>query len=95
MIGAKNPNDYFTLAAVRPDPPKGSSGMAGRTRIVLAVGPHESGWGIDRDGEWVHPCASREEAKAAANKMARDLTDTGHPCRVLVHGESGHYARQD
>ena len=93
MSAMRNPDSYFSLAAIRPEARKSPNGLGGRARVVLAVGPHGSGWAIDRDGEWINPCGSREEAKAAANRMARDLTDTGHPCRVLVHGEPGYFTR--
>jgi hypothetical protein len=34
----------------------------------------------------------REEAKAAANKRARALQDSGRACQVRVTGEHGYFA---
>jgi len=61
-------------------------------RLVLTVGPCAEGWGVERDGAWSGHSRTRDEAKAAANKQARELMDAGHPCQVVVQGETGYFA---
>lgn len=67
------------------------AGKSGLDRATFTVAPHMGGWAVEHDGEFV-ACASKEEAKAAANKGARAAQDSGRPCQVRVSGELGFFA---
>jgi len=75
----------------RPIEPQTSTRRAQRERVVLAVRPHDDGWAVEQEGRWFDQSQTREEAKAAANKHARQLFDDGRPCQVVVQGETGYF----
>ncbi len=58
-------------------------------RSVLTVVRQDGSWAVELNGELFGLSADKEIAKAAANKRARELQDSGHPCQVRVTGESG------
>jgi hypothetical protein len=60
-------------------------------REILTVSRDEGRWAVEHRGEYSNHTAEKEEAKAAANKRARQLQDEGHPCLVRVTGEHGFY----
>lgn len=60
-------------------------------RIVLTVSPHDGAWAVERAGEFSGFSSTKDEAKAAAHKQARQLQDSGQPCQVVVAGESGFF----
>jgi hypothetical protein len=61
-------------------------------RAVLTVRRHEAGWAVELEGELFGVSSEREIAKAAANRRAREMQDSGRPCLVRVHGETGFFA---
>jgi hypothetical protein len=61
-------------------------------RAVLTVRRHETGWAVELEGELFGVSSEREIAKAAANRRAREMQDSGRPCLVRVHGETGFFA---
>ena len=78
-----------------PPLPKGPSNMAVRgagDRETLTVVRHEGGWAVEHMGVFSDHTIDREEAKAAANKRARALQDSGRACQVRVTGEHGYFA---
>ena len=61
-------------------------------RETLTVARHEGRWAVEHMGIFSDHTSDREEAKAAANKRARALQDSGRPCQVRVTGEHGFFA---
>ncbi|WP_269713407.1 DUF2188 domain-containing protein [Caulobacter sp. NIBR2454] len=61
----------------------------GFERIIFTVLPHDGQWAVESDGAFTNHSSSKEEVKAAANKMARAAQDAGTPCQVRVSGEHG------
>ena len=61
-------------------------------RAVLTVLRHEGVWAVELDGELFGRSQDQEVAKAAANRRAREIQDTGRACQVRVSGETGFYA---
>jgi hypothetical protein len=47
---------------------------------------------VQHSGAISDACRTKEEAKAAANKLARASQDAGRPCQVRVSGEDGYFA---
>lgn len=60
-------------------------------RAVLAVVRLEGRWAVQLDGELFGESPDKEIAKAAANRRAREVQDSGRACQVLVSGEAGFY----
>jgi hypothetical protein len=60
-------------------------------RAVLTVARHEGVWSVELDGERFGHSPDKEEAKAAANRHARQIQDEGRPCQVRVSGEHGFF----
>lgn len=60
-------------------------------RVVLTVSPHDGAWAVERSGEYSSLSPTKDEAKAAAHKQARQLQDSGQPCQVVVAGEAGFF----
>lgn len=58
-------------------------------RAVLTVARQDGLWAVELDGQFFGHSANKEEAKAAANKHARQMQDGGRPCQVRVSGEHG------
>jgi hypothetical protein len=61
-------------------------------RETVTVARHEGRWAVEHHGEFFDHTGDKEEAKAAANKRARALQDSGRPCQVRVSGEHGFFA---
>lgn len=61
-------------------------------RAVLTVRRHQGAWAVELDGELFGHSPEREVARAAANRRAREMQDSGRPCQVRVSGETGFYA---
>src|SRR5437588_328968 len=55
-------------------------------RAVLTVERHEGRWAVAHEGGHFGHSADKEEAKAAANKRARQMLDAGQPCQVRITG---------
>jgi hypothetical protein len=60
-------------------------------RAVLTVLGLERVWAVELDGELFGQSRDREIAKAAANRRAREMQETGRACRVRVSREPGFY----
>jgi len=61
-------------------------------RAVLTVIRHEGEWAVELEGELFGHSRDREISKAAAHRRAREMQESGRPCRVWVSGETGFYA---
>jgi hypothetical protein len=61
-------------------------------RMVFTVTRHNGRWAVEHEGEYFGHAIDKEEAKATANKRARQAQDGGRPCQVRVSGENGFYA---
>jgi hypothetical protein len=59
---------------------------------VLTVARHEGHWAVELDGQLFGESSDKEIAKAAANRRAREVVDSGRACQVRVSGEDGFYA---
>lgn len=68
------------------------SARTGPPRAIFTVCSVNGGWAVEHEGEFFDRCASKEEAKAAANKRARAAQDAGKACQVRITGESGFFA---
>jgi hypothetical protein len=53
---------------------------------------HLGGWAVRHEGVYSDLSASREEAMASANRMARAASTVGRPSRVTVSDEPGYLA---
>jgi hypothetical protein len=60
-------------------------------RAVLTVAKHEGLWAVELEGQRFGHSIEKEEAKAAANKHARQMQDGGRACQVRVSGEHGYF----
>ncbi len=58
-------------------------------RKLVKVAPLNGAWTVQLEDGPVDTFGTKDEAKAAANKLARSTQDAGSPCRVDVHGELG------
>jgi hypothetical protein len=61
-------------------------------RETITVAKHDGRWAVEHQGVFHDHTSDREEAKAAANKRARALQDSGRACQVRVSGEHGFFA---
>jgi hypothetical protein len=61
-------------------------------RAVLTVTKHDGRWAVEYEGAFFGHTADKDEARATANKRARQMQDTGTPCLVRVSGEHGFFA---
>ncbi len=61
-------------------------------RAVLTVTRTEGVWRVEQDGQEFGHSEDKEIAKAAANRRAREMIDTGRACQVRVSGEHGFWA---
>lgn len=62
-------------------------------REVLTVLRRDDAWAVELDGELFGRSTDKEVSKAAANKRARQMQDSGRLCLVRVSGEAGFYSR--
>lgn len=58
-------------------------------RAILTVTQHNGLWLVEHEGEPFGHSSDKEVAKAAANRHARTLLDSGRTCQVRVFGELG------
>ncbi len=70
---------------------EGAARAEKQTRTIFTITPHGAGWAVEHDGEMLHPCSTVEEARAAANRLARACQDQGQLCQVNVSGERGFF----
>lgn len=61
-------------------------------RALLTISRREGAWTADLDGAVFSQSDDKEEVKAAANRRAREIVDTGRLCQVRVSGEHGFFA---
>jgi len=61
-------------------------------RAVLTVARLEGVWRVEHEGSSFGHSPDKEVAKAAANRHAREMLDSGTPCQVRVQGEVGYGA---
>jgi hypothetical protein len=62
-------------------------------RATLTVLRHAGLWVVEHDGERFGHSPDKEIAKAAANKRARQMQDSGRACLVRVSGDLGVFVR--
>jgi hypothetical protein len=60
-------------------------------RAILTVLRHAGSWVVEHDGEHFGHSPDKEIAKAAANKLARQMQDNGRACQVRVTGDLGYF----
>ncbi len=58
---------------------------------MLTVTRHDGGWAVEHEGAYFGHSTDKEVAKAAANKLARQMLDGGRACQVRVSGELGYF----
>ena len=63
-------------------------------RAILTVVQRDGAWVVELEGQVFGESSDKEVAKAAANKRARQLQDSGQACQVRVSGELGFYSVQ-
>ncbi|MET0338285.1 MAG: hypothetical protein ABW063_11075 [Caulobacter sp.] len=61
-------------------------------RVVFVVTRDRGLWAVEHLGECFDHAVDKEEAKASANKRARQAQDAGRSCQVRVNGETGYMA---
>jgi hypothetical protein len=61
-------------------------------RIIFTVTRDRELWAVEHLGEYFDHTREKSEAKASANKRAREAQDAGRPCQVRVTGEVGYLA---
>jgi hypothetical protein len=61
-------------------------------RAVLTVLRHDEAWAVELDGEIFGQSRDPSVSRAAANRRARELQDSGRACQVRVSGETGFFA---
>jgi hypothetical protein len=61
--------------------------------IFLVVQRNSGGWGVELDGELVDRSEGRDEALSSATRRARARSESGHPSRVVIEGETGYFRR--
>ncbi|HWA60163.1 MAG TPA: DUF2188 domain-containing protein [Caulobacteraceae bacterium] len=67
------------------------SAKAGPTRALFTIRSDAGAWVVEHDGRRLDTTSTQEEARAAANKHARQAQDDGRPCQVRVIGEAGFF----
>jgi hypothetical protein len=60
-------------------------------RAVFTVTRDRELWAVEHLGEHFDHALDKSEAKASANKRARQAQDSGRPCQVRVAGETGYF----
>ena len=61
--------------------------------VFLVVQRPTGGWGVELDGELVERMEGRDEAVSCATRRARARSESGHPSRVVIEGETGYFRR--
>ena len=64
---------------------------AAKEREIFTVARHPSGWAVEHNGEISDISISKDEARAAAHKLARAANDAGRACQVTVSDETGFF----
>jgi uncharacterized protein DUF2188 len=62
-------------------------------RDVFLVVQRTSGWSVEHEGEQVDNTDGRDEAVTSATRRARARSESGHPSRVIIEGETGYFRR--
>lgn len=60
------------------------------SRAVFTITRNRELWAVEYLGEYFDHSADKSEARAAANKRARQAQDAGQACQVRVIGEAGY-----
>lgn len=63
-------------------------------RAVLTVQRHDGSWAVELEGQHFGHSPDKEVAKAAANRRARQILDSGRACQVRIFGEHGFWGLQ-
>jgi len=58
--------------------------------VIFTACRHLGGWAVRHEGCYSDLSASREEAMASANRLARATVSLGRPSRVTVSDEAGY-----
>lgn len=61
----------------------------GPDRETITVARHEGQWAVEHAGAYTDHSIDKDVAKAAANKRARAILDSGRLCQVKIAGEHG------
>lgn len=56
---------------------------------VYNVVPRNGGWGVEHIGKLLDVYATRQEAEAAVDRLAKLTQVSGHDAEVIIQGESG------
>lgn len=60
-------------------------------RIVFTVTRDRELWAVEHLGEYFDHSSDQNEARASANKRAREAQNSGAACQVRVSGETGYF----
>jgi hypothetical protein len=60
--------------------------------VVLTICRDGDRWAVEESGLFSGHSSDKDVVKAFANKRARQVQDSGHPCQVRVSGEHGFFA---
>lgn len=60
-------------------------------RIVFTVTRDRELWAVEHLGEYYDHSRDKNEARASANKRAREAQNSGAACQVRVSGETGYF----
>lgn len=58
-------------------------------RTILTVTQEGGLWAVELGGSFFGHSLHKEEARAAANRRARQIQDEGGACQVCIRGEQG------
>ena len=58
-------------------------------RAVFTVVPHNGGWAVEHEGDFLDTSRYRDEIMACASKRARASHNAGRFAKVVVAGEPG------
>ena len=56
---------------------------------VYSVTPREGGWAVEHIGKTLEVYATREEAEAAVDRLAKLTQVSGHDAEVILRNEGG------
>ena len=62
-------------------------------RMIFTVTPHDGGWAVEHDGQYMDLAPTKAEVMASASRRARAKSGEGSLTQVVVRGESGYFAR--
>jgi hypothetical protein len=60
-------------------------------RLIFTVTPHDGGWAVEHDGQFMDQAPTKDEVMASASRRARAVSGQGSLTQVVVRGESGFF----